>query len=107
MRREIDQTARLNTLVIMKQTTKLSLCLWLLTGLNLTASVTAFLLGGRILKVLNELPTIDKDQATLFQMKTMIEAFGNAFYSFALCLLTFTFAWYILVRQCVKPVPAP
>lgn len=91
----------------MKETTKISLCLWILTGLNLTASVGAFLAGGRILKVLNELPTIDKDPATLFQMKTMIEAFGNTFYLFALCLLTFTIAWYLLVRKCIKPVPAP
>ncbi len=106
MRQDIDPTARLTTFAIMKETPKLSLCLWILTGLSLTACGGAFLFTRHMLKLLHEIPTSDKDQsAVFFQMKTMIEGFGDVFYRFAFCLLVLTMVWYLLVRKCLKLVP--
>lgn len=90
----------------MKDTTKLSLILWILVGFNLAVFLTGFKLSSSILKRLSAITENNHAMSdATSDMKVMIETFGDLFHSFSICGLVFTVCWVLLVRKCMATDP--
>lgn len=90
----------------MKDTTKLSLILWILVGFNLAVYLTGFFVASFILKRLSAITENNNAMSDVTSdMKVMIETFGDLFHSFSICGLTFTVCWILLVRKWTTLVP--